>query len=101
MSAGCLDGGDGQLDLDALAFDVTEHLSDMAGAKARMQRVYRAAQRYWRQLRHHQQVVLHPEQGRERGADQVLVVGEQQPNHGVGSSAVVAAGARGSRTSRR
>jgi hypothetical protein len=29
---------DGHLDLDALAFDVTEHLTDMADAKARTER---------------------------------------------------------------
>jgi transposase len=41
---------DGHLDLDALAFDVTEHLSDMADANARTDRATVQAQRYWRQL---------------------------------------------------
>jgi len=41
---------DGHLDLDALAFDVTEHLSDMADAKSRTERATGQAQRYWRQL---------------------------------------------------
>jgi Transposase IS116/IS110/IS902 family/Transposase len=41
---------DGHLDLDALAFDVTEHLTDMADAKARTERATGQAQRYWRQL---------------------------------------------------
>jgi len=41
---------DGHLDLDALAFDVTEHLSDMADAKARTGRATGQAQLYWRQL---------------------------------------------------
>ena len=41
---------DGHLDLDALAFDVTEHLTDMADAKARTERATGPAQRYWRQL---------------------------------------------------
>src|SRR4051794_9863545 len=40
----------GHLDLDALAFDVTEHLTDMADAKARTERATVAAQRRWRQL---------------------------------------------------
>ena len=40
----------GHLDLDALSFDVTEHLTDMADAKARTQRATGQAQRYWRQL---------------------------------------------------
>ena len=40
----------GHLDLDALAFDVTEHLTDMTGAKARIQRATAQAQRYWTQL---------------------------------------------------
>src|SRR5215203_3016234 len=40
----------GHLDLDALAFDVTEHLTDMADAKARTERATGQAQRYWRQL---------------------------------------------------
>ena len=37
---------DGHLDLDALAFDVTEHLRDMADAKARTDRATEQAQRY-------------------------------------------------------
>lgn len=41
---------DGHLDLDALAFDVTEHLTDMADAKARTERATAQAQRYWRRL---------------------------------------------------
>jgi transposase len=41
---------DGHLDLDALAFDVTEHLTEMAHAKARTARATGHAQRYWRQL---------------------------------------------------
>jgi transposase len=41
---------DGHLDLDALAFDVTEHLSDMAEANARIQRATLQAQRYWIRL---------------------------------------------------
>ena len=41
---------DGHLDLDALAFDVTEHLTDMADAQARTGRATGQAQRYWRQL---------------------------------------------------
>ena len=41
---------DGHLDLDALAFEVTEHLTDMAEAKARTARATGQAQRYWRQL---------------------------------------------------
>jgi transposase len=41
---------DGHLDLDGLAFDVTEHLHDMADAKARTERATGQAQRYWRQL---------------------------------------------------
>jgi transposase len=41
---------DGHLDLDALAFDVTEHLSDMADANARTDRATVQAQRHWRQL---------------------------------------------------
>ena len=41
---------DGHLDLDALAFEVTEHLTDMAEAKARTGRATGQAQRYWRQL---------------------------------------------------
>ena len=41
---------DGHLDLDALAFDVTEHLTDMADAKARIERATLQAQRYWIRL---------------------------------------------------
>ncbi len=41
---------DGHLDLDALAFDVTEHLTDMAAANARTERATAQAQRYWSQL---------------------------------------------------
>ena len=41
---------DGHLDLDALAFDVTEHLADMADANARTDRATGQAQRYWRRL---------------------------------------------------
>lgn len=41
---------DGHLDLDALAFDVTEHLTDMATAKARIERATTQARRYWEQL---------------------------------------------------
>ena len=41
---------DGHLDLDALAFDVTEHLADMADAHARIDRATIQAQRYWRRL---------------------------------------------------
>jgi transposase len=41
---------EGHLDLDALAFDVTEHLTDIADAKARTERATGQAQRYWRQL---------------------------------------------------
>lgn len=41
---------DGHLDLEALAFDVTEHLSDMTDANARTERATAQAQRYWRQL---------------------------------------------------
>src|SRR4051812_5126340 len=37
-------------DLDALAFDVTEHLHDMADAKARTDRATEWAQAYWRRL---------------------------------------------------
>jgi transposase len=33
-----------------LAFDVTEHVTDMADAKARSERATGQAQRYWRQL---------------------------------------------------
>jgi hypothetical protein len=36
---------DGHLDLDALAFDVTEHLTDMSDAKARTERAAAQAQR--------------------------------------------------------
>jgi hypothetical protein len=41
---------DGHLDLDALAFDVTEHLTDMSDAKARTERATAQAQRYWTRL---------------------------------------------------
>jgi hypothetical protein len=41
---------DGHLDLDALAFDVTEHLRDMADTRARTERATVQAQRYWTQL---------------------------------------------------
>jgi transposase len=41
---------EGHLDLDALAFDVTEHLGDLAAATARIQRVTVVAQRYWETL---------------------------------------------------
>jgi hypothetical protein len=41
---------EGHLDLDALAFDVTEHLTDMADAKARTERATAQAQRYWTRL---------------------------------------------------
>ena len=37
-------------DLDGLAFDVTEHLADMADANARIDRATAQAQRYWRRL---------------------------------------------------
>jgi transposase len=40
----------GHLDLDVLAFDVTERLTDMADAKARTERATGQALRYWRQL---------------------------------------------------
>jgi transposase len=40
----------GHVDLDALAFDVTEHLSDMATAKARIERATTQARRYWERL---------------------------------------------------
>jgi hypothetical protein len=40
----------GHLDLDALAFDVTEHLTDIADAKARTERATGQAQRTWRLL---------------------------------------------------
>ena len=40
-----------------------------------------------RGLRDHVQVVLQAEQGGQGGADEVLVVGEQQPDHGAGSRA--------------
>lgn len=40
----------GHLDLDALAFDVTEHLTDMADANARIERATALAQRYWSRL---------------------------------------------------
>jgi hypothetical protein len=41
---------EGHLDLDALAFDVAEHLTDMADAKARTERATAQAQRYWTRL---------------------------------------------------
>jgi hypothetical protein len=41
---------DGHLVLDALAFDVTEHVIDMAYAKARIERATAQAQRYWSRL---------------------------------------------------
>ena len=41
---------DGHLDLDALAFDVTEHLRDLAEAKARTDRATEWAQSHWRRL---------------------------------------------------
>ena len=40
----------GHLDLDALAFDITEHLADMADAHARIDRATVQARRYWRRL---------------------------------------------------
>jgi len=40
----------GRLDLDALAWDVNEHLADMAVANARIERATAATQRYWEQL---------------------------------------------------
>jgi transposase len=40
----------GHLDLEALAWDVSEHLSDMAIADARIERATTATQRYWEQL---------------------------------------------------
>jgi transposase len=40
----------GHLDLDALAWDVSEHLADMAVADARIGRATAQAQRYWEQL---------------------------------------------------
>ena len=40
----------GHLDLDALAFDVTEQLTDMSDAKARTERATAQAQRYWTRL---------------------------------------------------
>ena len=36
--------------MDALAFDVTEHLTDMAEANARIERATLQAQRYWIRL---------------------------------------------------
>ena len=41
---------DGHLDLDALAFDVTEHLHGIADAKARTDRSTDWAQSYWRRI---------------------------------------------------
>jgi transposase len=40
----------GRLDLDALAFDVTEHLTDLAVAHARIDRATAQATRYWERL---------------------------------------------------
>jgi transposase len=40
----------GHLDLEALAWDVSEHLADMAVADARIERATAATQRYWEQL---------------------------------------------------
>jgi transposase len=40
----------GHLDLEALAWDVSEHLADMAMADARIERATTATQRYWEQL---------------------------------------------------
>ena len=40
----------GHLDLEALAWDVSEHLADMAIADARIERATTATQRYWEQL---------------------------------------------------
>ena len=42
-------------------------------------------------LRGYIEVVLHAEQSGQRGPDEVLVVGEQQPDHRAGSSATVGA----------
>ena len=41
---------DGRLDLDALAWDVSEHLADMAMASARIDRATTATQTYWERL---------------------------------------------------
>jgi transposase len=41
---------DGRLDLDALAFDVSEHLSDLAAAHDRVARATGQATRYWERL---------------------------------------------------
>ena len=41
---------DGRLDLDALAFDVTEHLTDLATAEPRIARATEQARRYWERL---------------------------------------------------
>ena len=41
---------DGHLDLDGLAFDVAEHLADLAAANARTDRATAQAQQYWRRL---------------------------------------------------
>src|SRR3954447_6954174 len=41
---------DGRLDLDALAWDVTEHLADMEVAAARVERSSGQATRYWERL---------------------------------------------------
>ena len=40
----------GRLDLDALAFDVTEHLTDLAVARARIERATTRATHYWELL---------------------------------------------------
>jgi transposase len=40
----------GRLDLDALAFDVTEHLTDLALAEQRVARLTEHARRYWERL---------------------------------------------------
>jgi transposase len=49
---------DGHLDLDALSFDVTEHLTDMADANARIERATALAQRYWSRLYGDDELVL-------------------------------------------
>ncbi len=41
---------DGRLDLDALAFDVTEHLADLAAASARVDRATAVATAFWERL---------------------------------------------------
>jgi Transposase and inactivated derivatives len=40
----------GRLDLDALAFDVTEHLTDLTAAEQRVARVTEQARQYWERL---------------------------------------------------